>query len=213
AAESAQDYNRYLDRLADVSDTHIGSFEELLTALQKRHDYFHAQGCRLSDHGLETVYAADYTEAEVKAIFAKVRGGKELSVTELEKFQSAMLVEFALQDHAKGWVQQYHLGALRNNNPRLFREAGPDTGFDSVGDHNYAQPLATFLRRLDDQNRLAKTVLYNLNPRDNEMIGTMIGNFQDGSVAGKMQFGSGWWFNDQMDGMTRQIEALSQLGL
>ncbi|MDQ2078245.1 glucuronate isomerase [Marinimicrobium sp. ABcell2] len=213
AAEDPKSYNEYLDRLAAVSDIQISSFDDLRSALQKRHDYFHEQGCRLSDHGLETVVAAEFTDQEVKDIFSKVRSGKSLGSEELEKFQSAMLIEFAVQDHAKGWVQQYHIGPIRNNNPRLFREAGPDTGFDSIGDQNYAKPLAKFLGRLDDQNQLAKTILYNINPRDNEMIGTMIGNFQDGSVPGKVQFGSGWWFNDQMDGMTRQIDALSQLGL
>lgn len=213
AVEDTADYNRYIDRLAEASDTSIAEFTDLLSALEKRHDFFHAMGCRLSDHGLETVVAADYTPGEIAAIFAKVRGGTDLSAAEIEKFQSAMLVEFALMDHSKGWVQQFHIGALRNNNPRLFRSLGPDTGFDSIADHNYAAPLAKFLGRLDDQDRLAKTILYNLNPRDNEMIGTMIGNFQDGSTPGKIQFGSGWWFLDQLDGMTKQIEALSQLGL
>lgn len=213
AAEDTQSYNAYLDRLSEVADVQINTYDDLMTALQKRHDFFHAQGCRLSDHGLETLHAADYTESEIKAIFAKVRSGKDLNPSELEQFYSAMLVEFARQDHEKGWVQQYHIGAIRNNNPRLFRAAGPDTGFDSIGDHNYAKPLSKFLGRLDDDDRLAKTILYNLNPRDNEMIATMIGNFQDGSSAGKMQFGSGWWFLDQLDGMKRQIEALSQLGL
>jgi glucuronate isomerase len=194
AVESAEAYNKYIDRLAAVADITISTFDDLMAALNKRHDFFHANGCRLSDHGLETVYAADYTEAEIKTIFAKIRGGNEL-------------------DAAKGWVQQFHIGAIRNNNPRLFRTLGADTGFDSIGDHNYAKPLAKFLGRLDSENRLAKTIIYNLNPRDNEMIGTMIGNFQDGSSAGKIQFGSGWWFLDQMEGMTRQIEALSQLGL
>ncbi|UZJ44845.1 glucuronate isomerase [Marinimicrobium sp. C6131] len=213
AAEDTQSYNTYLDRLGEVADVQINNYDDLMTALQKRHDFFHEQGCRLSDHGLETVHAEDYTDAEIKAIFAKVRGGKDLDQTELDKFYSAMLVEFARQDHEKGWVQQYHIGAIRNNNPRLFRDLGPDTGFDSIGDHNYAKPLSKFLGRLDNDDRLAKTILYNLNPRDNEMIATMIGNFQDGSSAGKMQFGSGWWFLDQLDGMKRQIEALSQLGL
>jgi len=213
AVESADAYNKYIDRLANAADINISTFDDLIAALDKRHDYFHANGCRLSDHGLETVYAADYTEAEIKTIFAKIRGGNELDAIEIEKFQSAMMIEFALQDHAKGWVQQFHIGAIRNNNPRLFRSLGPDTGFDSIGDHNYAKPLAKFLGRLDNENRLAKTIIYNLNPRDNEMIGTMIGNFQDGSSAGKIQFGSGWWFLDQMEGMTRQIESLSQLGL
>jgi len=213
AVENAETYNKYIDRLGEVADISISTFDDLIAALNKRHDFFHEQGCRLSDHGLETVYAADYTETEVKTIFAKVRRGSELTSTEIEIFQSAMLVEFALQDHAKGWAQQFHIGAIRNNNPRLFRSIGPDTGFDSIGDHNYAKPLAKFLGRLDNENRLAKTIIYNLNPRDNEMIGTMIGNFQDGSSAGKIQFGSGWWFLDQMEGMTRQIESLSQLGL
>jgi glucuronate isomerase len=213
AVESAERYNQYLDRLEMASGITIKSFDDLMTALNKRHDYFHANGCRLSDHGLETVYAEDYSATDLKTIFTKIRGGKELAADEILKFQSAMLVEFALMDHAKGWVQQYHIGAIRNNNPRLYRTLGPDTGFDSIGDHNYAKPLAKFLGRLDDQNRLAKTILYNINPRDNEMYGTMIGNFQDGTSPGKMQFGSGWWFLDQLDGMQRQIEALSQLGL
>ncbi len=213
AVENAAAYNSYLDRLAVVADVNINTFDDLIRALDIRHDYFHANGCRLSDHGLETVYAADYTDEEIRNIFQKIRGNNELDALEIEKFQSAMMVQFALQDHAKGWVQQFHIGAIRNNNPRLYRTIGPDTGFDSIGDHNYAKPLAKFLGRLDDQNKLAKTIIYNLNPRDNEVIGTMIGNFQDGSVAGKIQFGSGWWFLDQMDGMTRQIEALSQLGL
>jgi glucuronate isomerase len=213
AVENAQLYNKYLDRLSEVSGVTIKSFDDLMNALRKRHDYFQANGCRLSDHGLETVCAEDYTAAEINAIFRKIRGGKDLDAGQIVKFQSAMLVEFAFMDHARGWTQQFHIGAIRNNNPRLYRTLGPDTGFDSIGDRNYAKPLARFLGRLDDQNRLAKTILYNINPRDNEMIGTMIGNFQDGSVPGKMQFGSGWWFLDQLDGMTRQIEALSQLGL
>ncbi len=213
AVEDAAQYNTYIDRLAEAADMTIGSFSDLLSALRKRHDYFHANGCRLSDHGLETVFAEDYTEEQLTRIFAKIRAGGELSLEEIKQFQSAMLVEFALLDHEKGWVQQFHIGAIRNNNPRLFRSLGPDTGFDSIGDHCYAKPLAKFLGKLDDQNRLAKTVIYNLNPRDNEVIGTMIGNFQDGSAPGKIQFGSGWWFMDQMDGMKRQIESLSQLGL
>jgi glucuronate isomerase len=213
AVEDATAYNAYVERLEQAADMPISSFQDLLDALQKRHDFFHDNGCRLSDHGLETVFAEDYTQADLDRIFAKVRAGNQLSFGEVKQFQSAMLVEFALMDHAKGWVQQFHIGAIRNNNPRLYRTLGADTGFDSIGDHNYAVPLAKFLGKLDDQNRLAKTVIYNLNPRDNEMIGTMIGNFQDGSAPGKIQMGSGWWFMDQMDGMTRQIEALSQLGL
>jgi glucuronate isomerase len=213
AVEHAADYNAYIDQLAEVGDIDIGKFDDLMSALRKRHDYFHQNGCRLSDHGLETVYAEDYSEAEIKSIFARVRGGADLDAGEIKKFQSAMLIEFALLDHEKGWVQQFHIGAIRNNNPRLYRTLGPDTGFDSIGDHCYARPLAKFLGRLDNENRLAKAILYNLNPRDNEVIATMLGNFQDGTAPGKIQFGSGWWFLDQLDGMTRQIEALSQMGL
>lgn len=213
AVENTAEYNAYIDQLAEVSDTEIRRFDDLMSALRKRHDYFHENGCRLSDHGLETVYAEDFTDAEIKSIFAKIRGGSDLNADEIRKFQSAMLIEFALLDHEKGWVQQFHIGAIRNNNPRLYHTLGPDTGFDSIGDHCYAKPLAKFLGHLDNKNRLAKTILYNLNPRDNEVIATMIGNFQDGTAAGKIQFGSGWWFLDQMDGMTRQIEALSQMGL
>ena len=213
AVEDPAAYNRYIDKLAAVANQEISRYEDLLAALQTRHDYFHANGCRLSDHGLETVPGADFTAAEIQQIFTRVRAGKNLSLLEIEQFQTAMLLELARMDHAKGWVQQFHIGAIRNNNPRLFRAIGPNTGFDSIGDHNYAKPLAKFLGTLDDEDKLAKTILYNLNPRDNEMIGTMIGNFQDGSSAGKIQFGSGWWFLDQMEGMTKQIETLSQLGL
>jgi glucuronate isomerase len=209
----AQQYNAYIDRLAEVSDMDIAVFSDLMQALKKRHEYFRSNGCALSDHGLETVFAEDYTQSEIERIFKKIRGGSNLNQEEIKKFQSAMLVELALLDHAAGWVQQFHIGAIRNNNPRLFRTLGPDTGFDSIGDSCYAKALATFLGRLDDQNKLARTILYNLNPRDNEVIATMIGNFQDGSSPGKIQYGSGWWFLDQLDGMTRQIEALSQLGL
>lgn len=213
AVEDAAIYNAYIERLAEASDTHISRFDDLMSALRKRHDYFHNNGCRLSDHGLETVYAENFSAAEIKSIFARIRGGSDLDASEIRKFQSAMLVELALLDHEKGWVQQFHIGAIRNNNPRLYRTAGPNTGFDSIGDHCYAKPLAKFLGRLDDQNRLARTILYNLNPRDNEMMATMIGNFQDGTTPGKVQLGSAWWFLDQMDGMTKQIEALSQMGL
>lgn len=206
-------YNAYVDRLSEVSDIDIAGFADLMQALRKRHDYFQENHCSLSDHGLETVFAEDYTQAEIDRIFGKIRGGADLSQDEIQKFQSAMLVELALLDHEKGWVQQFHIGAIRNNNPRLFRASGPDTGFDSIGDSCYAKALAKFLGRLDDGNRLARTILYNLNPRDNEMFATMIGNFQDGSSPGKMQYGSSWWFLDQLDGMTRQIEALSQMGL
>ena len=211
--ENASEFNQWIDALAERSNVEIANFDSYMTALNKQHDFFHQVGCRLSDHGIETAYAADYTDQEIKMIFDEIRSGKELSDLKILKFKSAMLYHFGVMDAAKGWTQQYHLGAIRNNNSRLFKSLGPDTGFDSIGDFDLARPLAKLLDRLDSNNQLAKTILYNLNPRDNEVLATMIGNFQDGSVAGKMQLGSGWWFLDQMEGMTRQIEALSQLGL
>jgi glucuronate isomerase len=185
----------------------------LETALRRRHDFFASVGCRLSDHGLEQIYAAPYTAAEVDSIFTKIRGGSELTFAENLQFKSAMLVLLAEMDWEKGWTQQYHIGALRNNNSRMLRELGPDTGWDSIGDFSQGRALSTFLDRLDGQDKLAKTIIYNLNPADNELIATMIGNFNDGSVAGKIQFGSGWWFLDQKDGMEKQINALSNMGL
>ncbi|HEX8425528.1 glucuronate isomerase [Hymenobacter sp.] len=211
--ENAAAYNQYLDKLGEAAAVDIRTFFDLQTALRLRHDYFAALGCRLSDHGLEQIYAADYTEAEINAIFVKVRGGEELTANEVLQFKSAMLVLLAEMDWEKGWTQQYHLGALRNNNSRMLRQLGPDTGWDSIGDFSQGQALSRFLDRLDGQDKLAKTIIYNLNPADNELIATMIGNFNDGSVAGKVQFGSGWWFLDQKDGMEKQINALSNMGL
>lgn len=213
AVENTSAYNEYLDKLAAVAGMEITSFKGLLAALDKRHQFFHDNGCRLSDHGLETAIAEDYTNEEIEKIFAKIRGGAELSQIEILKFKSAMLYEFGIMDHSRGWTQQFHIGALRNNSTRLFNKLGADVGLDSIGDFEIAKPLSKLLDRLDMNNKLCKTVLYNLNPRDNELIGTMIGNFQDGSVPGKMQFGSGWWFLDQKDGMEKQINALSNLGL
>ncbi|OON69830.1 glucuronate isomerase [Hymenobacter sp. CRA2] len=211
--EDAAAYNAYLDKLGTSAAVDILNYQDLQTALRVRHDYFAALGCRLSDHGLEQIYAADYTDADISRIFAKVRGGETLERAEVLQFKSAMLVFLAELDWEKGWTQQFHLGALRNNNARMLRQLGPDTGWDSIGDFQQAPALAKFLDRLDTQDKLAKTILYNLNPSDNELFATMIGNFQDGSVAGKMQFGSGWWFLDQKDGMERQINALSNMGL
>jgi len=213
AAESPEALNAWVDRLAAAADAEIRDFPSYLDAIRRRHDFFHARGCRLSDHGVEIMCAADYTEAEIRALFAKLRSGQSLDGDGVLKFKSAMLYELAVMDHAKGWTQQFHLGALRNNNSRMFAAIGPDTGFDSMGDAPVARPLARFLDRLEREGRLAKTILYNLNPADNDVLATMIGNFQDGSVPGKMQFGSGWWFLDQKDGMERQINSLSNQGL
>jgi len=212
-ADDVAGLNAYIDKVGEVTNTSINSLGSYLTALKQRHDYFAANGCSVSDHGLEQIYAEDYTDAEVAAIFEKIRANKELTYTEVLKFKSAMLFHFAVWDHARGWVQQYHLGALRNNNARMLRQLGPDTGWDSIGDFSQARMLSKFLNRLDSTDQLAKTILYNLNPADNELMATMIGNFNDGSVAGKVQFGSAWWFLDQKDGMTKQINALSNMGL
>lgn len=203
----------YLLKLAEASGIAIDNYQGLLDALQQRHNFFHENGCRLSDHGLETIYAEAYTEEEVKAIFEKALLKQSLKKEEVLKFKSAMLMHLALLDHAKGWTQQFHLGALRNNNTRMMRELGPDTGFDSIGDFDVARPLARFMDKLDNSNQLAKTILYNLNPSQNELYATMIGNFNDGSTPGKIQYGSAWWFLDQKDGMERQLNALSNMGL
>ena len=212
-ADNAVALKTYIDQLEAVSKVNIGDYTSYLEALKKRHDYFAQNGCTISDHGLEQLYAEAYTEREIKAIFAKIRSGKQPERLEVLKFKSAVLYEFALWDHAKGWVQQFHVGALRNNNSRGLKEAGPDSGYDSIGDFSQAQVLSKFLNRLDSTNQLAKTIIYNLNPADNEMIATMAGNFNDGTVSGKIQFGSAWWFLDQKDGMTKQLNALSGMGL
>ncbi len=213
AVDNQATYNAYLDVLGASADVDIIDYSSLMEAIRKRHDFFTEIGCKLSDHGLEQIYAEDYTDQEIRNIFSKIRSGKELEVAEILKFKSAMLVQFGIIDHEKGWTQQFHLGAIRNNNTRMFRKIGADTGFDSIGDFEMARPISKFLDRLDTEDKLAKTILYNLNPRDNYLIGTMIGNFNDGSVAGKVNFGTGWWFLDQKEGMEMQINALSNLGL
>ena len=214
AVENPAAFKAYIDRLSEVSGVGIKGFGDVIAALQKRHDYFEQVGCRLSDHGIGGFYAEDYTSDEIDAIFRKVYGGEALSEKETAKFKSAMLVEFAVMDHDAGWTQQFHYGVIRNNNSRMMAAIGPDTGFDSIGDFTVAENMAKFLDRLASRDKLAKTIIYNLNPRDNELVATMIGNFQDGRYgAGKIQFGSGWWFLDQKNGMERQMTALSNLGL
>ncbi|MFX1706622.1 glucuronate isomerase [Chitinophaga sp. CC14] len=206
-------YNRYLEKLEQAANCSINTYDDLLQTLKNRHDVFAAHGCKVSDHGIEEIYADDFLEKDIRQIFLKIRGGQVLTYTESRQFKSALLLELALMDWKAGWVQQYHLGALRNNNSRMLRQLGPDTGWDSIGDFSQARALAKFLDKLDSQDKLAKTIIYNLNPADNELMATMTGNFNDGSVAGKVQFGAAWWFLDQKDGMTRQINALSNMGL
>ena len=211
--DNPDNFNAYIKKLEAATNVAISNFNDYLFALENRHDFFASMGCTVSDHGLEEIYVEEFTGWEVEAVFNKIRAGKWLSEIERRKFKSAMLVHFAEWDWEKEWVQQFHLGALRNNNSRMMQRLGADTGWDSIGDFSQGRALAKFLDRLDKEDKLARTILYNLNPADNELIATMIGNFNDGSIAGKVQFGSAWWFLDQKDGMTRQINALSNMGL
>ena len=211
--EVPADFRAYMEKLSEVSGVKISSFDDMVDALQRRHDFFEAQGCKLSDHGMDEFYAEDYTDAEIRSIFNKVYGGTSLTKEEILKFKSAMLVVFGEMDYEIGWTQQFHYGPLRTNNTKMLKLVGPDTGFDSMGDFSTAQSLSKFLDRLNSRDKLTKTIIYNINPNANEMIATMIGNFQDGSIPGKIQFGSGWWFLDQKDGMEKQMNALSVLGL
>ncbi len=213
AVENQSTYLAYIEKLEHASHSKINSFDALLDALQNRIDYFHERGCRLADHGLERLYHFQGNEFSIDSLFNDLRLGKNLSVREVQFFKYSTLIALSKMYHAKGWVQQFHLGALRNTNSRALKTLGPDTGFDSIGDFTQAKALAGFLNELDSSNQLCKTVLYNLNPRDNEVFATMIGNFNDGSTKGKIQFGSGWWYLDQKDGMEKQINTLSNMGL
>ena len=206
-------FRNYIEKLSETANQDIKTYTDLLDALQRRHDFFNSVGCRLSDHGVNEFYADNFTETEVSRIFLKVMDGKLPTAEEVGKFRSALLLEGGRMDARAGWTQQFHYGPMRNNNTRMFRQLGPDTGYDSIGTVSTSQNMARFLDRLDSEGQLAKTILYCINPADNEMIATMIGNFQEGPTPGKLQFGSGWWFNDQLDGMKRQMNALSVLGL
>ena len=211
--ETGKDYIKYITKLSEITNIHINSFDKLIEAIKIRHDFFHSVGCRLSDHGVEELYDIDYTQDEINNIFIMVLNNGTPNENEIKKFKTAMMHRFGEMDYEKNWSQQIHYGAIRNNNTRMFNSIGPDTGFDSIGEFNTAKGLAKFLDNLDKNNTLTKTIIYNLNPSANEMIATMIGNFQDGKIPGKIQFGSGWWFLDQKDGMQKQMNALSNLGL
>jgi len=213
AIEDPKAYKAYLVKLGEAAGMEIRSYSDLMAALRKRHQYFESMGCKLSDHGLETFYAADYKDIEIEAIFKLVLLGKTPSEYELEKFRSACLHDFAVMDAEAGWAQQFHIGAIRNNNTKMFNVLGPDTGYDAIHDVQCAAAGHKFFNRLTLEGRLAKTILYCLNPKDNEVLMTMAYTFNDGTVPGKMQFGSGWWFLDQEDGMRKQMNALSVLGL
>jgi glucuronate isomerase len=213
AVDKPEMFSAWIGSLEKASGTSVTTLDDLMSALQKRHDVFAEHGCRLSDRGVETVWAEDCTRAEAEAVFAKARAGESVSAADALRYKSFLLHELAAMDAGKGWTMQIHYGALRSANTRMLRRLGPDTGFDSIGDWPVASAMARHFDRLDLEGKLPKTIVYNLNPRDNEVIATMLGNFQDGTTAGKMQIGSGWWFMDQLDGMARQIEALSQMGL
>lgn len=206
-------YNTYLARLEGAVGKQINTYADLLDVLGDRVDFFHAHGCRLSDHGMEQLYYFESPIADPEVLFKTIRGGQALNREQQDYLTFETLAFLCKKYHEFGWVQQFHLGALRNTNTRMLSLLGKDTGFDSIGDFPQAGPLAGFLNLLDSSNQLAKTILYNLNPAWNEVFASLIGNFNDGSVAGKIQFGSGWWFNDQLDGMEKQINALSNMGL
>ncbi len=206
-------FNPWIDRLAKTANVHIARLKDLLDALGKRHQAFHDFGGRLSDHGLDQAYAADCTDDRARAIFDKARAGTPATADEREAFASYLMVYFGRLDAEKGWTKQLHLGARRNANARGLKILGRDVGYDSIGDLPQIDALGRYLDRLEQEHALPKTVIYNLNPADNYAFATMIGNFQDGSVAGKIQFGSGWWFLDQKEAMEWQLNALSNNGL
>lgn len=209
----SQNYNEYIDTLAEVSGMEISSYDDLCEALAARIAYFAANGCTLSDHGLENIPFEPATSSEVSNIFVKKRSGRQLDLKEIKQFETALLLFLSETYNEYGWVQQFHLGPLRNNNTRMLKTLGPDTGWDSIGDFSQARNLSRFLDALDSKNKLTKTILYNSNPADNEVFAAMTGNFNDGSVKGKVQYGSGWWFLDQKDGITQQLNTLSNVGL
>lgn len=213
AVDQPEAFNAWVDALAAAADADCSTFGGFLSALEKRHTFFHEMGGRLSDHGLKHCPGRFATDAEAERIFDAARSGKAADPENWERFAGHMMLHFGRLDAARGWTKQLHLGAQRNNNARLLRALGPDTGFDSIGDWPQAGNLAKYLDALDTENALPKTIIYNLNPADNYVMGTMIGNFQDGSIPGKIQFGSGWWFLDQKEAMEWQINALSNLGL
>ena len=213
SVENPVAFRDYVSQLAKAADMEIRSFQDFTDALERRHEYFHSMGSRLSDHGINEFYDEQYNEAEIRTIFNDALAGKQPSEADVRKFKCHMLYFFAVQDNKAGWTQQFHYGAMRNNNSLMMQRLGPDTGYDSIGQSQTALAMSHFFNHLNEKGQLAKTIIYNLNPADNEMVATMLGNFQDGSVPGKMQWGSGWWFLDQKDGIERQLNALSALGL
>lgn len=209
----AVSYNAYLSQLEEVTGNSINDYDALLVALENRVDYFHQNGCRLADYGLEQIYHSTTADFNLDTLFQEVRNGKQLSVAQVQYFAGKVMLELSKMYHKRGWAQQFHVGAIRNNNKRLLTQLGPDTGFDSIGDFSHAVSISGYLNELDSTDQLAKTIIYNLNPADNEMIATMVGNFNDGTIRGKVQYGAAWWFLDQKDGMEKQLNTLSSLGV
>ncbi|MGA9638746.1 glucuronate isomerase [Flavobacterium sp.] len=204
---------QWVQKLEKIVNFEIKSFENLIQALQLRHDYFHENGCRISDHGHNNFYAEIYTETEINAILQKGLNTEDLTVLEINKYKSAVLFELSVMNHKRSWTQQFHVGAIRNNNSKMMQLHGSDQGFDSLGDLNMANAMSTFFDKLNLNNTLTKTIVYNLNPKDSEMFASMVANFNDGSIAGKMQYGAAWWFLDQKDGIENQLNVLSNFGL
>ncbi len=209
----AVSYNAYLSKLEEVTGNNINDYDALLVALENRVDYFHQNGCRLADYGLEQIYHSTTADFNLDTLFQEVRNGKQLSVAQVQYFAGKVMLELSKMYHKRKWTQQFHVGAIRNNNKRLLSQLGPDTGFDSIGDFSHAVSISGYLNELDSTDQLAKTIIYNLNPADNEMIATMVGNFNDGTIRGKVQYGAAWWFLDQKDGMEKQLNTLSSLGV
>lgn len=213
AVEQPEAWNAYVNRLAEAVGRPIGRFAGLVEALRERQRFFVAAGCRVSDHGLDTFYGEEFTDAQLESLFAALRSGRGLTEVETAIFKSGILYYLAVMNAEQGWVQQFHVGPLRNNRSRLMRSYGPDAGGDSLDDRPVARAMGRFFDRLDRDGLLARTIVYNLNPKDGEVMAAMTGNFQDGTVAGKMQYGAAWWFSDHLDGMRRQIDILSDYGL
>lgn len=213
AVENVISYNKYLSKLETIANQSINSYSDLIIALEKRIDYFNTNGCKIADHGLEQLEHFSIDKFDIETLFLKIKAHQNLSLVEIAFFKFKTMVELGKIYHKKGWVLQLHLGAIRNNNKRLLANLGPDTGFDSIGDFSQAKGLSGFLNTLDSTNQLTKTIIYNLNPADNEVFATMAGNFNDGTTKGKVQYGAAWWFLDQKDGIEKQINTLSNQGL
>jgi len=213
AFDDPETYNTYLDKLEEVSNIAIDNFDSLIRALEQRIDFFNQNGCKISDHGLKTIYYEPTTEENLNNWFRDIRRGQSLSPNQQRSLRYHILIELGKMYHKRGWVQQFHLGALRDTNKRMLDKAGKDSGFDSIGDYSHAEDLAAFLNELDKSNQLSKTILYNLNPKDNAVMATMAGNFNDGSTKGKMQYGPAWWYLDQKEGIEAQLDTLSNMGL